>query len=159
MTRQPIVSRSILESVPASSPDGSSRRLRGWERLSARYPDVAAAYDALREATLRGPLEGRLVALVKLAVSVGAGAERTVHAHTRKALQQGVRPDELRHVALVALPTIGLPAALEALKQIDQSIAEVIGDTGSVAAQPRNRVTDAIDIGGRRGRRRRATAG
>lgn len=151
-----VVSRSTLKSEPASLPGGSSRRLGGWERLSARYPDVAAAYDALREASLRGPLDGRLLACVKLAVSVGASAERTVHAHTRKALRQGVRPDELRHVALVALPTIGLPAALEALKQIDQSIAEATGDTGfgSLPAQPASSPTP-VAVRPRQGKRGR----
>lgn len=138
MIHQRVVSRSTPKSEPAKSPGDSFRRPYGWERLSARYPDVAAAYDALREACRRGPLDDRLIALVKLAVSVGARAERTMHAHTRKALRQGVRPDELRHVALVALPTIGLPAALEALKRIDQSIAEATGDAGfgSPLAQP-----------------------
>ena len=63
-----------------------------------------------------------------------------MHAHTRKALRLGLRPETLRHVALVALPTIGLPAALEALKRIDQSIVEAADSTGS----------DAAPAGGRR---------
>src|SRR3990170_627018 len=110
------------------------QRARRWDRLAADYPDVAAAYEALRKACDGGPLAEDLIALVKLAVSVGARADRTMHAHTRKALRQGLRPQTLRHVALVALPTIGLPAALEALKRIDQSIAEAADSVGSGTA-------------------------
>ena len=36
----------------------------------------------------------------------------------------GVDPEALRQIALVALPTIGLPAALDALRWVDESIAE-----------------------------------
>lgn len=111
--------------TPERRPDGTPRIARGWNRLSDRHPDVATAYAALREACQQaGPLDARTAALVKLAVSVGAGSHRTLHAHTRKALAQDIPPGELRHVALVALPTIGLPAALEALKRIEQSIEE-----------------------------------
>ena len=64
------------------------------------------------------------VALAKLAVSVGSRSARTVHAHAKKALRAGVDPAALRQIAMVALPTIGLPAAMDALKWIDESIRE-----------------------------------
>lgn len=112
-------------------PNGTPPIARAWQRLSARYPEVATAYAALREACQQaGPLDARTAALVRLAVSVGAGATRTLHAHTRKALAHNIPPDELRHVALVALPTIGLPATLEALKRIEQSIEEACETLG-----------------------------
>jgi len=62
--------------------------------------------------------------MVKLAVSVGCGASRTVHSHAKKALRNGAHPQALRQVALAALPTIGLAAALDALRWIDESIEE-----------------------------------
>lgn len=96
-----------------------------WRRIADRFPDVAFAYDALSAACRgTGPLDEQVVALVKLAVSVGAGCQRTVHAHARKAVAGGLDPDALRQVALIALPTIGLPAALDALKWIDESVSE-----------------------------------
>lgn len=98
---------------------------RTWQRLKERFPSVVNAYDALRAACNdAGPLDESAVALVKLAVSVGAGAERTVHMHAKKALRAGANPDTLRQIALVALPTIGLPAALDALTWIDDGIRE-----------------------------------
>jgi 4-carboxymuconolactone decarboxylase len=99
---------------------------RSWQRLERKYPEVVAAYDTLSEVCRQaGPLDESTVALVKLAVSVGCGAERTVHSHAKKALRAGADPDALRQVALVAMPTIGLPAALDALRWVDESIREV----------------------------------
>ena len=83
------------------------------------------AYDALSKVCRQaGPLDESTGALVKLAGSVGCGAERTVHAHAKKALRAGADPGSVRQVALIALPTVGLPAALDALRWVDESIAE-----------------------------------
>jgi 4-carboxymuconolactone decarboxylase len=98
---------------------------RSWRLFALEYPEVAEAYDALSEICRHsGPLDESTVALVKLAVSVGCGAERTVHAHARKALRAGADPEALRQIAVVALPTVGLAAALNALRWVDESIAE-----------------------------------
>lgn len=103
-----------------------------WQRLAAEMPRVAAAYGALREACdATGPLPRDLVALVKLAVSIGARDWRTTHIHTKKALLGGVAPDVLRQAAFIALPSIGLPAALDALDWIDESIAEQAIQSGA----------------------------
>lgn len=103
-----------------------------WQRISDRYPAVVGAYDSLREAcNAAGPLEASTIALVKLGVSIGAGANRTVHMHAKKALRAGAAPDALRQVALIALPTIGLPAALDALRWVDESIDETAVDEAS----------------------------
>ena len=131
-------------------PDGSRRTgvtpPRSWERFAKRYPQVAAAYDALSNASRRaGPLDEPAIALAKLAVSVGAGIERTVHVHAKKALRAGVEPDAVRQVALIALPTIGLPGALDALRWIDESIDELTGGTEKgTASNGRHDVHGAI---------------
>ena len=102
---------------------------RSWRRLRDRYPEVVAAYDTLSDACRHaGPLDQSTVALVKLAVSVGCGAERTVHAHAKKALRAGADPKALRQIVLIALPTIGLPAGLDALRWVDESICEGTAD-------------------------------
>lgn len=105
----------------ASSASGTGAR----GRLHALFPGVSAAYEGLALAAREaGPLDPRSVALVKVALSVGRGSSRGAHAHARKALEAGVRPAELRHLVAVALPTIGLPAALDALRWIDETIEE-----------------------------------
>jgi AhpD family alkylhydroperoxidase len=103
---------------------------RPWERFDERFPRVVAAYESLRSACNEaGPLDEATVALVKLAVSVGGGFERTVRVHAKKARRAGADADALRQIVLVALPTIGLPAALDALRWVDESIREVASDT------------------------------
>ena len=107
------------------APRRADRAPRRWERLAKEFPAVVAAYDALGEVCrTAGPLDPVTVALVKLAVSVGRGSQRTVHSHAKKALRAGADPGALRQIALVSLPTVGLPAALDALRWIDESIGE-----------------------------------
>ena len=111
-------------------PEARRRVPRPWEQFEERFPFVVAAYESLRGACNEaGPLDKTTVALVKLAVSVGSGFERTVHIHATKALRTGADPDALRQIVLIALPTIGLPAALDALRWVDESIREVASNT------------------------------
>jgi AhpD family alkylhydroperoxidase len=118
---------------------------RTWQRLSDEYPELVAAYDTLSEVCRHaGPLDPAMVALVKLAVSVGCGAQRTVHAHAKKALRAGVDVEALRQIALVALPTVGLPAALDALRWIDESISE---GSRVAAWRPQDEATSSKDQG------------
>ena len=101
------------------------KKPRSWKRFGARYPAAATAYDVLSEVCrCSGPLDEPTIALVKLATSVGGNIERTIHIHAKKALRLGVSPDALRQVALISLPTIGLPRALDALRWIEESIDE-----------------------------------
>ncbi len=98
-----------------------------WRVFESCHPEVAEAYDALSGAcAASGPLDAGTAALIKLAVSVGSRSARTVHAHAKKALRAGATADEVRHVAMLAMPTIGLPAALDARSWIEESIRESI---------------------------------
>jgi 4-carboxymuconolactone decarboxylase len=118
--KQPLMS--VAEDVEA----GVEAPPRSWHRLAQKYPEVVDAYDSLSEACRHsGPLDALTIALVKLAVSVGCGADRTVHSHAKKALRAGADPEAVRQIAVAALPTIGLPAALDALRWVEESIAEV----------------------------------
>ncbi len=88
--------------------------------FTAAYPSVAKAYESFgTECHTAGPLNEKTRALVKLALAVGARQEGGVHAQVRKALNAGVTIDEMRHVALLAIPTIGFPPAMAALSWID----------------------------------------
>ncbi|MFG0261534.1 MAG: carboxymuconolactone decarboxylase family protein [Novipirellula sp. JB048] len=88
--------------------------------MQARYPAYMQAYESFgEEARHAGPLSPREVALVKLAISLGAGLEGAAHSHTRKALEAGCTADELRHVALVSAPTIGFPTMMRARSWVE----------------------------------------
>ena len=85
-----------------------------------KYVEVWQAYDQLGTAVhAAGPLDEKSRALVKLALAVGAQREGAVHAHVRKLMELGVNPDEIRQVALLAIPTLGFPITMAALTWID----------------------------------------
>jgi alkylhydroperoxidase/carboxymuconolactone decarboxylase family protein YurZ len=89
-------------------------------RLAAEYPDVWEAYADLGEASsAAGPIDGETKRLVKLALAAGSQSEGAVHSHVRRALEEGVDPEKLRQVAVLAIPTIGFPKAIAALTWIE----------------------------------------
>lgn len=91
-----------------------------FKKFTEDYPEVAKAYEQMGDAVhAAGPLDDKMRALIKLAISAGARLEGAVHSHVRKAIAAGCTTDELRHVALLSLPTIGLPSMMAALSWID----------------------------------------
>jgi 4-carboxymuconolactone decarboxylase len=94
-----------------------------FEQLTNRFPELATAYSEYgRAATTAGPLDGRMAHLVKLGISIGMRHEGAVHAHTRKALAAGFSPDELRHAALLAAPTLGWPSMMAAYLWVEDEL-------------------------------------
>lgn len=92
----------------------------GAANIAGKYPDIWAAYQSLGAAAAQaGPLDGRTVRLVKLALAVAAESEGAVHSHTRRALDEGLAHEELLHVALLAIPSIGLAKAVAAMTWIE----------------------------------------
>ena len=99
--------------MPQNLPNAASR-------LADEHPDVWAAYAALGKAAAEaGPLTPRERRLVKLALAVGAGTEGGVHSHTRRAYAEGLGPEALHQVALLAIGPLGLPRAVAARTWID----------------------------------------
>ena len=84
------------------------------------YPEIARAYEQLGAAChLAGPLAKKERSLIKLGIAIGAWLEGAVHSHVRKALEAGASPEEVRHTALLALPTIGFPSTMAVLTWVD----------------------------------------
>ncbi len=95
-----------------------------FQKFSADYPEVASAYEELGNAVHgSGPLDKKTRALIKIGISTGAGLEGAVHSHVRKALEAGVSPEEIRHAALLALPTIGLPPMMSAMSWVEDELS------------------------------------
>ncbi len=87
-----------------------------FREFASKYAAVVKAYERLgEEVRAAGPLSPRDVALVKLALSIGARMEGAVHAHARKARAHGIETTAVEHVALLACPTIGFPNMMAAL--------------------------------------------
>ena len=93
--------------------------------LADEYPEIWAQYSGLGEAcSAAGPIDGETKRLVKLAVAAGSESEGAVHSHVRRALDEGVDPEALRHVALLSIPTVGFPKAMATLTWIDDLVDE-----------------------------------
>jgi len=91
-----------------------------YKRMHADFPELMQSYESFgRAAKQAGPLSPREVALVKLAISLGAGLEGAAHSHCRKALEAGCSADDLRHVAVVSAPTIGFPTMMRAKSWVE----------------------------------------
>lgn len=87
-----------------------------FEDFRAAYPGVAAHYNDLSEAAKKaGPLDERTIELVKLGIAMGAAAEGAAHSHARRALAAGATEQQLEHVALLAITTLGFPRAMTGL--------------------------------------------
>ena len=90
------------------------------------YPDVFKAYDALGNATqAAGPLDEKTRGLVKLSLAIGSGMEGAVHSHTRRALEAGCSPDEIRHAVLLGTTTLGFPSMMKAMSWVDDVIKKL----------------------------------
>jgi AhpD family alkylhydroperoxidase len=89
-------------------------------KFKETYPGVAKAYDQLGAATRpAGPLDAKTRALVSLAIAVGARHEGVVHSHTRKALEAGCTPAQIRHAVLLSVTTMGFPNMMAAMSWVD----------------------------------------
>jgi len=95
----------------------------GAGKFATRYPDAWKAYQELgKAASQAGPLGEMSRRLLKLALSIGARSEGAVHSHTRQALEEGIPPEEIRQVCVMAITTLGFPAAMAALSWVDDVI-------------------------------------
>ncbi|WP_404379532.1 carboxymuconolactone decarboxylase family protein [Caenispirillum salinarum] len=92
--------------------------------LAQKHPDVWKAYSALGEACAKaGPLDDNERRLVKLALAIGAASEGGVHSHCRRALAEGISPEAIQQVAILAIGTLGFPQAVAALTWIDDIVS------------------------------------
>jgi alkylhydroperoxidase/carboxymuconolactone decarboxylase family protein YurZ len=87
-------------------------------------PALWKAYEKLGQACAEaGPLTGASVHQVKLALAIGSGLEGAVHSHVRRALAAGIEPEAIRHVAYLAVTTLGFPRAVAALTWIEDVLS------------------------------------
>jgi alkylhydroperoxidase/carboxymuconolactone decarboxylase family protein YurZ len=90
------------------------------ESFSASFGTVWQAFQKLGEACHgAGPLNERERRLVKVGIAAAAQSEGAVHSAVRHAKATGVSADEIRHVMLLSITTIGFPRAMAALSWAD----------------------------------------
>ena len=84
------------------------------------FPEVGNAYEAYgRSVAEAGPLDEKTRCLIKLAFSISGKLEGGAKSHAHKAMQAGATADEIRHVAVLAAPTIGFPSMMAGLSWVD----------------------------------------
>lgn len=93
------------------------------EDFRRQNPAVWDAFAALAAACHEqgGPLDERSRRLAKLGLAIGAQHEGAVHSATRHALEGGCTMEELRHVAILAITTLGWPSAYAALRWVEDA--------------------------------------
>jgi alkylhydroperoxidase/carboxymuconolactone decarboxylase family protein YurZ len=96
------------------------------QQIAADYPEIWAAYNELgRAAAAAHRFDGRQERLLKLALAVGGRLQGAVRSQVRRARALGIELAELKHVALLSIPTIGWPSAVAALSWIEDEWATV----------------------------------
>lgn len=95
----------------------------GAGKLADAFPSVWAAYSGLGEACSQaGPIDSKTRRLVKLSFAIGANSEGAVHSHVRQGLAEGISAKEFVHIAILAIPTLGLPTAVKAMTWINDVV-------------------------------------
>lgn len=90
-----------------------------------KHPDLMETYEKLGEiAQTTGPLDEKQVALVKLSLALGAGLEGAAHSSVRKARSAGCTPDEIRHVAILGVTTLGFPSMMRARSWVEDVLSK-----------------------------------
>jgi alkylhydroperoxidase/carboxymuconolactone decarboxylase family protein YurZ len=92
----------------------------GAGRLETDYPEVWKNYTALGKSVAEaGELDARTRRLLKIALAIGAASEGAVHSHVRQARDEGILAADIRQVALLAITTLGFPAAMAAYSWVN----------------------------------------
>jgi len=93
------------------------------EEFKNNYAEVWRAFTELGDRCHEaGPLDEKARRLVKLALAIGGGLEGATHSAVRNALAIGIRPEEIQHVAVLAITTLGFPATIRALTWISDDL-------------------------------------
>ena len=97
-----------------------------FRQFQSEHAEVHKAYEALAEAAHHsGPLDERTRRLVKLAIAVGGRLEGAVRSHVWQAKEAGISDEEMDHIVLLSLTTIGLPSMVAARTWVKAALAEL----------------------------------
>jgi hypothetical protein len=85
------------------------------------------------EASRAGPLDARSRRLIHLALAIAASSEGATHSHARRGSSEGISAEELEHVAILAVTTVGWSQAIKGLTWV-RDVTRAPPDTA--ASQP-----------------------
>lgn len=95
------------------------KSIREFQR---KYQQIWEAFaDLGKRCHENGPLDEKTRRLVKLGMAIAFRHEGAVHSAVRNALKSGATREEMHHVAILAITTIGWPAAFAAMTWINDA--------------------------------------
>ncbi|MCX8119097.1 MAG: carboxymuconolactone decarboxylase family protein [Desulfobacterota bacterium] len=96
-----------------------------YERFKKEFPEIEKGFENLAsQCHAAGPLDEKTRRLVKLGIAIGMGSQGAIKSHTRRAIHMGISPEEIRHVVLLSLTTIGFPKMISALNNVLEAFEE-----------------------------------
>ena len=105
--------------------EAKQKRPKFYQALQEQQPQFIEAVDNLgRAARAAGPLEDKTGHLIQLAACATIHSEGGVHSHTRRALEAGATPEEIRHALMLITSTIGFPSVVAALTWAEDVLAK-----------------------------------
>lgn len=106
-----------MSESPSDISDAPGVELPGTAgQVAKEKPELWRAFQALgAETGNAGPLNEREQRLVNLALALGGDSEGATHSHARRGLADGLSPQDLEHVAFLAITTLGWPQAIRGL--------------------------------------------
>jgi 4-carboxymuconolactone decarboxylase len=109
-----------VKSAVLNKETNMSKKPQAHNQFLDEFPQVADAYHQLATAAHdNGPLDEKTRQLVKLALAIGDRHEGAVHAHTRRALQAEITPEEIKHVVVLAVTSLGMANAVAAYSWVN----------------------------------------
>lgn len=96
---------------------------RIYQRMQEKMPAFIAAIDNVgRLIGQAGPLDEKSIQLIQLAAVAAIRSQDAVQHHTRRALEAGTSPAQIRHALLCLTGTIGFPGVATALSWADDEL-------------------------------------
>jgi alkylhydroperoxidase/carboxymuconolactone decarboxylase family protein YurZ len=94
-----------------------------YQEFKQQFPEITKACDELAvKCHGWGPLDDKTRRLIKLGIAIGLNSEGGVRSHARRALEEGITANKIRHAGLLAFTTAGFPTMIAAMKWIDKVI-------------------------------------
>lgn len=88
---------------------------RTFKEFATKYPKLGCAHeDIARTVEEAGPLDPKILALIKIGICIGAGLESALRSHVRRAMQHGATTAEIEQAILLAMNTVGFPRTVAA---------------------------------------------
>lgn len=103
----------------------SKKIAKHYEIVKEYHPDFIDAVDKLGQVTKKaGPVSAKYAQLIQLAASIACRSEGAVHSHTKRALDEGATPEEIRHTVLILTNTLGFPNVMAGMSWVNDILDE-----------------------------------